>query len=39
MQYSPYTYYNEHCIVLNRKRYFKGLRIRTEDDAASDFLT
>ena len=25
-------------IVLNRKRYFKGLRIRTEDDAASDFL-
>ncbi len=26
-------------IVLNRKRYFKGLRIRTEDDAASDFLT
>ena len=26
-------------VVLNRKRYFKGLRIRTEDDAAEDFLT
>ena len=25
--------------VQNRKRYFKGLRIRTEDDAAEDFLT
>ena len=26
-------------VVLNRKRYFKGLRIRTEDDAGDDFLT
>ena len=25
-------------VVLNRKRYFKGLRIRTEDDAGDDFL-
>ena len=25
-------------VVLNRKRYFKGLRIRTEDDAVDDFL-
>ena len=25
-------------VVLNRKRYFKGLRIRTEDDAANDFM-
>lgn len=26
-------------VVLNRKRYFKGLRIRTDDDAGEDFLT
>ena len=25
-------------VVLNRKRYFKGLRIRTEDNAGDDFL-
>lgn len=25
-------------VVLNRKRYFKGLRIRSEDDAGEDFL-
>ena len=25
-------------VVLNRKRYFKGLRIRTEDDTGDDFL-
>ena len=26
-------------VVLNRKRYFKGLRIRNDDDPGEDFLT
>ena len=26
-------------VTLNRKKYFKGLRIRTEDEAGEDFLT
>ncbi len=38
MQYSPYTYYNEHCIVLNRKHVPMKVSRRTFENLL-DFVT
>lgn len=38
MQYSPYTYYNEHCIVLNRKHIPMKISRRTFENLL-DFVT